>query len=177
MKEMDPVTAKSLIYRRLLLSSVGSLAVILLLVVAGLIFTNHLGGLPFSLACGCLGANLSLFRRLRVENDQRLIYLAQDWNFTLLPMIYGGIAGGVMYLLFMSGILSDATGDGLFTSNLFPEFSKPSGPEGQPLSVGTILEIRPVAVRDFGKLLVWAFVSGYSERFVTGILDTLESKK
>lgn len=177
MKEMDPVTAKSLIYRRLLLSSVGSLAVILLLVVAGLIFTSHLGGLPFSLACGCLGANLSLFRRLRIESDQRLIYLAQDWNFTLLPMIYGGIAGGVMYLLFMSGILSDATGDGLFTSNLFPEFSKPSGPDGQPLSVETILDIRPVAVRDFGKLLVWAFVSGYSERFVTGILDTLESKK
>jgi hypothetical protein len=34
-----------------------------------------------------------------------------------------------------------------------------------------------VEVRDFGKLLIWAFVAGYSERFVTGILDTLENKK
>jgi hypothetical protein len=177
MKELDAVSAKSVIYRRLLYGTVGALVVILLLVVAGVIFTKHLGGLPFSLVCGCLGANLSLFRRLRTESDHRLITLAQDWNFTLLPMIYGGIAGGVMYLLFMSGILSDATGDGLFTSNLFPEFSKPVVPDGQPLSVAVILEIRPVAVRDFGKLLVWAFVSGYSERFVTGILDTLESKK
>jgi hypothetical protein len=176
-KDIDPITAKALIYRRLLHGTVVVLVGILVLVVAGLVFVKHLGGIPFSLACGCLGANLSLFRRLRLESDQRLAIMAQDWNFTLLPMVYGGIAGAVMYLLFMSGILSYATGDGLFTSNLFPLFSEPDKPPGEPLSIRTILSIRPVEVRDFGKLLIWAFVAGYSERFVTGILDTLENKK
>jgi hypothetical protein len=177
MKDIDPIAARGLIYRRLLYGTVGALVCILGLVVTGFIFAKHLGGIPFSLACGCLGANLSLFRRLRQESDARLVIVAQDWNFTLLPMVYGGIAGGVMYLLFMSGILSYATEDGLFTSNLFPLFSEPVKPPGEPLSVRTILSIRPVEVRDFGKLLIWAFVAGYSERFVTGILDTLENKK
>jgi len=177
MKDIDPVSAKIMIYRRLLYGSLGAFLCVLGLIVAGLIFTKHLGGVPFSLACGCLGANLSLFRRLRLESDQRLVYLAQDWNFTLLPMIYGGIAGGVMYLLFMSGILSYEGGGGLFTSNLFPLFSQPVRPANEPLTITTILAIRPKEVSDFGKLLIWAFVSGYSERFVTGILETLESKK
>ena len=61
--------------------------------------------------------------------------------------------------------------------NLFPVFSHPDRPSGEPLTIKTILAIRPLEVRDFGKLLVWEFVSGYSERFVTGILETLESKK
>ena len=177
MQNVDPIVAKGLIYRRLLYGTVGVLVCVLGLVIAGFVFTKHLGGIPFSLACGCLGANLSLFRRLRLESSERLIILARDWNFIALPMVYGGIAGGVMYLLFMSGILSYATGDGLFTSNLFPLFSEPDKPPGEPLSIRTILSIRPVEVRDFGKLLIWAFVAGYSERFVTGILDTLENKK
>src|SRR5687767_14776673 len=99
MKDIDPIAARGLIYRRLLYGTIGALVCILGLVVAGFIFAKHLGGIPFSIACGCLGANLSLFRRLRQESDARLIILAQDWNFTLLPMVYGGIAGGVMYLL------------------------------------------------------------------------------
>lgn len=31
-------------------------------------------------------------------------------------------------------------------------------------------------MKDVGKLLVWCFVAGYSESFVTGILKQLESR-
>jgi len=42
------------------------------------------------------------------------------------------------------------------------------GSSGRAPSLGT--------VADVGKLLVWSFLAGYSERFVTGILSTLEQK-
>ena len=74
----------------------------------------------------------------------------------------------VAYLLFMSGILTGEQGQGLFTSNLFPNFTHPVIPTGQLLTVPMILQIRPVSVADVGKLFVWCFLAGYSERFVTG---------
>ncbi len=37
------------------------------------------------------------------------------------------------------------------------------------------LHIRPTTMADSGKLLVWCFISGYSENFITGILRNMES--
>lgn len=44
------------------------------------------------------------------------------------------------------------------------------------LSVPTVLRLRPESMQDFGKLLVWCFIAGYSEKFVSGILQTLEER-
>jgi hypothetical protein len=38
------------------------------------------------------------------------------------------------------------------------------------------MEMAPVSMKDVGKLLVWCFVAGYSEKFVTGILKQLERR-
>jgi len=92
------------------------------------------------------------------------------------PLLYGSLMASVAYLLFMSGILTGEQGQGLFTSNLFPNFTHPVIPTGQLLTVPMILQIRPCSVADVGKLFVWCFLAGYSERFVTGILSTLEQK-
>lgn len=91
--------------------------------------------------------------------------------------MYGGLMDVVTYLLFMSGILTGDGGDGLFTSNLFPNFDRPSvDGDGSMFNMRTVLTLRPVSVADVGKLMVWCFVSGYSERFVVGILGTLEDR-
>ena len=84
---------------------------------------------------------------------------------------------GVAYLLFMSGILTGEGGHGLFTSNLFPNFTFLPEAEGLRLSMREVVGLRPKGVQDLGKLLVWCFVSGYSESFVVGVLNTLERQR
>lgn len=165
------------VYRKIFLIQVGTLGFILALVALGLVVSTHLGALPFSLAAGCLGGTISMFRRLRVEPDALIKRLADDWILVALPLTYGAVMAGLAYLLFMSGILSGDGGKGLFTSNLFPNFTDPEIPQGESLSVHIILSIRPASVQDFGKLMVWTFLTGYSEKFIVGILRALEDKK
>ena len=90
-----------------------------------------------------------------------------------MPLLYGTLMAGVAYLLFMSEILSGDGGGGLFTTNIFPNFTKPDS--STPL-VNQFVTMTPDGMRNSGKLLVWCFIAGYSERFVTGILDQLEKK-
>ena len=78
------------------------------------------------------------------------------------------------YVLFFSRILTGDSGGGLFTSNLFPNFLYPDS--SASLSVSDVIQIRPKTVQDFGKLLVWSFLSGFSERFVENVLVALEKK-
>lgn len=163
------------VIRRLFLAQLGLLAAVGALVALGVIFTQHLGSFPFAFLVGALGGSISLLRRLRRERQAVLDELAGSWVSALMPMLYGGLMAAVAYLLFMSGILTGDGGEGLFTSNLFPNFTQPDA-AGGTLSVPTILELRPESVQDFGKLLVWCFLAGYSEKFVAGILQTLEER-
>lgn len=81
---------------------------------------------------------------------------------------------GVGYLLFMSALLSGESNDGLFTSNLFPNFTKVDASETNLIK--RFMDIEPASMKDVGKLMVWCFVAGYSESFVTGILKQLERR-
>ena len=101
---------------------------------------------------------------------------------TLHPSIYGGILAGITYLLFLGCVLTGDSEGGLFTSNLFPEFDglncaidAPPGEAAGP-DMKDIIQIRPRTIQDFAKLLIWSVLSGYSEKFVDGILRTLERR-
>ena len=85
---------------------------------------------------------------------------------------------GFIYMAFMAGILTGDSGGGLFTSNLFPTFMAPRAAPGSEttLNLHTVLEIRPKTVQDFGKLVAWCFLSGYSERLVPSLLASLEQR-
>ena len=93
-----------------------------------------------------------------------------------MPLMYGGLMASVTYLLFMSGILTGDGGNGLFTSNLFPNFNRPAVAEDELLNMRMVLTLRPDGIADFGKLMVWCFVSGFSERFVMSVLGALEER-
>ena len=90
---------------------------------------------------------------------------------TLMPLLYGGVMAGVTYLLFMSRILTGED-QGLFTSNLFPRFTDMP----DPFNMKDYFDMDVRGGTDLGKLLVWSFLAGYSEKFVTGILHQLESR-
>ena len=164
------------VIRRVFIAQLGLLAAVGALVVLGLVFTEQLGSFPFSFFAGCLGGSISLLRRLRLESQPVLEELAASWVSSLMPMLYGGLMAAVAYVLFMSGILTGEGGHGLFTSNLFPNFTQPTEDEHSLLSVPVILQLRPASVQDFGKMLVWCFLSGYSEKFVAGVLQSLEER-
>ena len=140
------------------------------------VFTGQLGSFPLSFIAGCIGGSLALQRRLPRTDAATVEALAASWITTLMPLLYGGLMAAVTYLLFMSGILTGDGGNGLFTSNLFPNFSRPAAPAGELLDMRTILTLRPDGIADFGKLMVWCFVSGFSERFVISMLGTLEDR-
>ncbi len=149
---------------------------LLLLVVAGRHFTGHLGSLPGSLLLGAFGGSLSLLRRLRTSRGRTIGRFASSLPAVAMPFVYGGLMAGVAYLLFLSGILTGEGGHGLLTSNLFPVFTSPPSEPGTLLNMNQVLQIRPASIQDLGKLLVWCFLAGYSERFVAGILQMLEQR-
>jgi len=140
------------------------------------VFTGQLGSFPLSFIAGCIGGSLALQRRLPRTEATTVEALSASWITTLMPLLYGGLMASVTYLLFMSGILTGDGGDGLFTSNLFPNFDRPDVLDGALLDMRTILTLRPDGIADFGKLMVWCFVAGFSERFVISMLGTLEER-
>lgn len=129
----------------------------------------------FAFFGGCIGSSISLIRR--IKSDEKLLQeLGRSTVDTLIPVLYGGILAGLTYVLFLSGILSGASGDGLLTTNLFPTF-KFQGDTAEPESlVRAFLRSKPATVSDLGKLVVWCFIAGYSEKFVVGILSQLDAR-
>lgn len=173
---MDRRSRHRLIIQRLFIAQLGLLGLTCVGVVVLVIETSQLGSAPFAFLAGCLGGSIALIRRLPKESDATIEMLSAGWIATLMPLLYGGFMAGVAYVLFMSGILTGDSGGGLFTSNLFPKFTNPDPANGELLNMRTVLQLRPESTQDLGKLAVWCFVSGYSERFVLGILGTLEER-
>jgi hypothetical protein len=164
--------ARIVVIRRLFIAQVCILAGFCGLALAGMKYP--VGSFFFVLLIGSLGGSIALLRRVRTESGSVVAEIAADMTSTLMPILYGALMAGVAYLLFMSGILSGDGGAGLFTSNLFPNF-EPAQVETKML-IKRFIETKPENMTDVGKLLVWSFIAGYSESFVTGILHQLEKR-
>lgn len=134
---------------------------------------NDLGFFWFAFLAGVFGASVALLRRIP-KSDARFVEQAlRSWSTTLMPFLYGGMMAAVAYFLFVSRILSGTEGSGLIATNLFPDFAS-TGKEAGKVSMSDWLTIRPKELPDAGKLIVWCFLAGYSEGFVSGILGRLE---
>lgn len=115
--------ASTTVIRRVFLAQIALLGAVGALVVVGLYVSEHLGSFPLSFCAGCLGGSIALLKRLPGESDVVLDELFASRVTSIMPMLYGGLMAVVAYLLFMSGILTGDGGTGLFTSNLFPNFT------------------------------------------------------
>lgn len=173
---MDTYQQKKTVLFRLgvvLLSLIFSSAV---LVIFFYIVSDQMGTMIFALMIGGIGACVSFFLRFPKLGKVELEFMVTSWWSVVVPILIGLIMGGFIYIVFFAGILTGDGGMGLFTSNLFPLFTSPQVSEGEPLNIKIAMEIRPVSVQDFGKLLVWCFLAGYSERLVPNILQNLERR-
>ncbi|MDB5985447.1 MAG: hypothetical protein JWR16_500 [Nevskia sp.] len=167
--------------KRIVLSRIGIAVVGLIVVSGGLtillsLYTGEMGTLLFSLLAGGLGAGVSLVRRLPSLQESELEFLAASWWSLVVPIVVSALMAGFLYFAFFAGILTGDGGGGLFTSNLFPNFTKPDLPAGTLMNLQEVLKIRPVSIQDFGKLVTWCFLSGYSERLVPNLLESLERR-
>lgn len=119
--------------------------------------------------CGLIGGFVSIQQRLKKLGTEELELLAESWFQILLIPIYGGIFSLVLYVGFLSEIV---------TGPLFPAFSSP--PFSTPLPtkddlVNFLSQTFPSTGKDLAKLLFWSFVAGFSERFVPQILQKSEA--
>lgn len=168
---MDANDLSSVLVRRIFLAQViliGSSAALVMAAVR-----VDLGFFWFAFLAGVFGASVALLRRVQ-KGDTALVQVTlHSWSTTLMPFLYGGLMAGVIYFLFLSQILSGKDGNGLLATNLFPDFP-PIANEGERLAIKDWLRLRPKDLPDAGKLIVWCFLAGYSESFVSGILLRLQ---
>ncbi|MGB7344776.1 MAG: hypothetical protein WBD20_11205 [Pirellulaceae bacterium] len=148
-----------------------------LMTATGLLFVTacftDLGFFWFAFIAGVFGACIAFFRRLRMSDSVVIREAATSWALLLMPLLYGGMLAAVAYFLFLSGIITGTQGDGLLAMNLFPDFDTRTV-ETAPTKIKDWLTVRPAGIASAGKLMVWCFLAGYSENFVSGILQRLE---
>ena len=118
---------------------------------------------------GVIGGFVGFQRRLKKMSADDLTLLANSWVYICLAPLVGGILAVVTYLLFISGLLA---------GDLFPHFKpdavlNPAAPKSTGLEV--IFAIHGNA-SDYGKMLFWCFIAGFSERFATDIISRFENQ-
>jgi hypothetical protein len=114
--------------------------------------------------CGLLGGFISIQQRLKKFGDEELELLSRSWFQIVLIPVYGGIFALILYVGFLSQIVTGA---------LFPQFAV--APFNQPPTTADIqkffAETYPASGADLAKLLFWCLVAGFSERFIPQIIS------
>ena len=116
-------------------------------------------------ACGVIGGFVGLQRRLKEMSKEDLTLLANSWVYVCLSPLVGGVLAVVLYVLFISGLLA---------GDLFPSFV-PDDNASEIIGLPSIFAIHGEA-KDYSKMIFWCFVAGFSEKFVTDIINRFESE-
>lgn len=156
-----------------LATALGALVVITII---GAVVAYRLDGIvtaPLAaFAAGVIGGFVGLQRRLKGLSDQDLSLLANSWVYVCISPLVGGVLAVVLYVLFISSLIS---------GDLFPHFMPdPSDPcpvepcAEERKDFSEIFAVHGEAV-DYAKMLFWSFVAGFSERFVTDIVSKFEN--
>jgi hypothetical protein len=80
-------------------------------------------------------------------------------------LVYGGLGAIVFCYLMRSGLLS---------SSVFPDWRVVDAPDASRLMVEA--SAGKTVITEWSKLVVWSFIAGFSERFVSSSLDKIDSK-
>ncbi len=112
---------------------------------------------------GIIGGFVGLQRRLKDLTLDDLQLMQASWVYTALSPLVGGILALLLYVLFLSGLVS---------GQMFPIFEANS--EKIVKSFHAVLNQHGHDYTDYAKLVFWSFVAGYSEHFVTDVISRFE---
>ena len=116
------------------------------------------------IASGLIGGFVGLQRRLKDLTITDLELIANSWIYTCLSPLVGGVLALLLYVLFLSGLLS---------GDLFPHFIADVNTE-EVTGFESIFLQHADNYKDYAKLVFWCFVAGFSERFVTDVIYHFE---
>ncbi|MEJ8846989.1 hypothetical protein [Variovorax rhizosphaerae] len=145
------------------------LGVLVVVVVSGALFSNYgptediIAAPMAAFAVGVVGGFVGLQRRLKTMSADDLTLLANSWVYVCLSPLVGGILAIVLYVLFLSTLVS---------GDLFPKFVPDASDDRKGFS--NIFAVHGTGV-DYAKMLFWSFIAGFSERFVTDIVSKFEN--
>ena len=116
------------------------------------------------IASGLIGGFVGLQRRLKELTITDLELIANSWVYTCLSPLVGGMLALLLYVLFLSGLLS---------GDLFPHFIADTNME-EITGFSSIFQQHAENYKDYAKLVFWCFVAGFSEHFVTDVINRFE---
>ncbi|MBN9134204.1 MAG: hypothetical protein J0H48_12720 [Nitrosospira multiformis] len=114
-------------------------------------------------ASGVIGGFVGLQRRLKDLTLFDLELIAESWVYTALSPLVGGVLAFLLFILFLSGLLS---------GDLFPVFLTDSNSSSE--SFLSIFEQHGEGHKEYAKLIFWSFMAGFSEHFVTDVISRFE---
>jgi hypothetical protein len=166
---MDRIKHIHTITKRLILMTAAALIILGAIFGCNFYFDQRFMMSWSGLLCGVIGGFVSIQQRLKDVSDQELELLTASWFQILLVPIFGGVFALVLYVIFLSGIVS---------GHVFPEFSFPPRPDSGPDTTyifDVLSKTYPNSGEDLAKFLFWSFVAGFSERFVPQIISKVTS--
>lgn len=116
------------------------------------------------IATGLIGGFVGLQRRLKDLTVSDLELIAHSWIYTWLSPMVGGILAVILYVLFLSELL---------TGQLFPHFV-PDSPAQTDAGFSSLFMQHAENYQEYAKLVFWSFVAGFSERFVTDVISRFQ---
>lgn len=150
------------------LISFGALTVSVVLSIGG--WFDYENIMPVVIFAGAVGAVVNNYYRLArlSEADKATAARLRSSVLTMqvyVSMLIAGILALVMYGLCMTGLLA---------GQLFPQFR---GVELDYDRMSNFLTgVKPMTNIDTGKVLIWSFIAGFSEKLIPNVLDRLASQ-
>ena len=165
-------------YKRMLTYQFRGTVVLVALLAAGLLGSYAIARwqppvLILVTLAGMLGAFFSALTRLYNVDQLSLALISptvsrlNGWHllmYSFVPPVVGAIASVVLYIGFVSGLV-----DG----GVFPKMSCKGDGKTCTQLVEVLNDYGPAGANDYGKVLIWAFIAGFSERFVPDMLQSL----
>ncbi|MES2207600.1 MAG: hypothetical protein V4525_12520 [Pseudomonadota bacterium] len=116
------------------------------------------------IAAGFMGGFIGLQRRLKDLPIYDLRLIADSWIYTSLSPLVGGLMALLLYILFLSDLLA---------GELFPKFIS-DGHDSASAGFASLFNQHGENYKEYAKLIFWCFIAGFSERFVTDMINRFE---
>lgn len=117
---------------------------------------------------GNIGGYVGFHRQLSSLSEEEIIGLCSSWFSLVLPSFIGGILAGLLYILFISGVVQ---------GELFPKIVADETCRYSENSFYVIFCQHAGGYAAYAKLLFWSFVAGFNQNYVVDLIDNIKGSQ